>query len=90
MNILDTLNDMLADVADDWSDEDRELAKEVAHDLGALLSREVAGGSASDEELAIARATARNIAAGATLTGVTAINRALQRFISGVASKLLL
>ena len=53
-------------------------------------AKEVAGQDVDDDELAIVKATAQNIASAASLSGIRAINQAVERFLAGIASKIAL
>lgn len=90
MNILDTLNEVLAHEAADWGEADRELAKTVATELAKMLAQELAGQDVDEDELAIVKATGRNIASAATVSGWRVINQVVERLLVGVASKLAL
>ncbi len=79
MKLREVLDEVIAEVRDGWSVTDIETARRVATDLGVLLTRKGLGLDV-EEELAIARASARNIAAGAAVTGASAINSAVERW----------
>lgn len=84
MNILDELQEVLESRIDDWSETDRVTANSVAADLARLAAKELQGEDVA-EELAIAKAAALNIAAGATLSGYDA----MQEFVVRIGGKLL-
>ena len=82
MNILDILKETIAEKSADWSEEDKTLAITISTDLAGLFAREAAGEDVPDEELDMAKAAARNIAAGAAFTEALGrvLNQLLARF----------
>jgi hypothetical protein len=80
MSLLDELSDVIRDGADDWSDADRDAAVQIAKDLGKLMASDLRGDPVDQSELAIAQASARNIATAAVLTGAAALRDAIWRW----------
>lgn len=86
MDILEELKEVLQDRVDDWSDPDREAAEHIARDLANLMAADITGGDDSLEaELEHAKASARNIAVAATLSGA----KAFEELVARVADRLL-
>ena len=86
MDLKKQLDDILKNAGASWSKQDRALAERIGRDLARLYARKVAGKDV-DEELKIARASARNIAAGASLTGVRALREALTAILVSVLKR---
>ena len=88
MDILEELRGAMENRVDDWSDDDRATAVEVAKDLAAMQAKLVAGEDVPADELELAKAAARNLAAAATVTGATILMDFLER-VAGKALALL-
>jgi hypothetical protein len=88
MDILEELKATLDGRVDDWSEEDRATALDVGKDLATFQGKLVAGQDVDEGELAIVKASARNLAAAATITGAVILMEFLER-IAGKALALL-
>ena len=85
MDILEELKATLEGRVDDWSDADRETAKAVGLDLAKFQGKLVGGQEVDQVELALAKASAKNLAAAAVFTGAAA----LMEFLERIAAKAL-
>ena len=79
MDILEELRATLKGRTDDWSDADRSTAVEVGRELATMQARLVGGQDVDPVELAMVKASAKNLAAGALMTGAAALNEFLER-----------
>ena len=87
MDLKQQLEEILKGAGAEWSKADRTLAEKVGRDLAKLYARQVAGKDV-DEELKVAKASARNIAAGASLSGVHALREALAAVLMAMLKKI--
>ncbi len=87
-DVLEELNATLEGRVDDWSPEDRDTAKAVGLDLAKFQGKLVAGLEVDEAELAITKASAKNLATAAVFTGAAALMEFLER-IAGKALAML-
>lgn len=83
---LDNLKALLAREANDWTPEDRATALTIGADLTQLLTRELAGEDVAGE-LAIANASAQNLAVGAVVSGARLLGNWVLSLISAFLLK---
>lgn len=82
------LDDYLEGISEEWSEEDRATAKNVAADYADLMVRKVAG-EAVDGELVHVRAQARAIIVAGTVTAEKVIEERIRDFLGNLISELI-
>ncbi len=88
MNVLEELEATLEGRTDDWNEADRQTALVVGMELAAFQGLLVAGQDVDQAELAIVKASAKNLAAAAVVTGAFLLMEFLER-ITGLALTIL-
>ena len=82
------LDDLLEGISEEWTPEEKDLAKQVASDYADLMVRSVAG-EAVEGELGHVRAAAGAIIVAGTVTAEAVIEDRIRTFLGNLISDLL-
>lgn len=89
-NILESLSDLLAEKAKDWSLEERTLVFDATADLTALMVTESTHPGFDADALAAAKATIANVQAAAEVSAAGLVNEAIASGMARFAQRFLL